>query len=374
MLSRSIRTGSMVAWVGCLGLSFLPCLGETKSEPRTGKATLRPRVRVETSMGPFVIELDGEKAPGSTLNFVQYVRGRFYEGTIFHRVISGFMIQGGSHKPDLSEKLEGLQPPIKNEWRNRLRNRRGTVALARLGNQPQSGRASFYINVADNPLLDKPMDGAAYAVFGQVIEGMDVVDQIQKTPVRADEKLSSDKDRAVVPVDPVVIRSVELLDPLDESLVQEKLRNFDEWVRSIESRARTATVDAIQERVDRLEKEYSTKFTVTESGLRYIDVQVGGGTSPMLDDTVLVHYLGTFADGTEFDNSRTNPDLLGGPAKFRMTNLIQGWTEGMRSMKVGGRRILVIPPELGYADRGRKSIPPNSTLFYDIEFIGFAQD
>ena len=142
------------------------------------------KVKLSTTMGDVTLELDREKAPKTVDNFLQYVRAGHYSGTIFHRVIDGFMIQGGGYKADLSEKP--TRAPIALESRNGLSNVRGTVAMARTG-IPDSATAQFFINVGDNTMLDQAQsrDGHGYAVFGKVVEGMDVVDKIRVTAVRA---------------------------------------------------------------------------------------------------------------------------------------------------------------------------------------------
>ena len=122
---------------------------------------------MKTTLGDIVLELDAEKAPISTLNFLKYAQAGFYEGTIFHRVIPNFMIQGGGLTPDLEKKKDGLMPPIKNEWKNDLKNKTWTIAMARTG-IPDSATSQFFINVKDNGGLDRPgARGAAYAVFGK---------------------------------------------------------------------------------------------------------------------------------------------------------------------------------------------------------------
>lgn len=158
------------------------------------------RVTMTTSKGPIVIELDGEKAPISTANFLEYADAGAYDGTIFHRVIDGFMIQGGAFEPDMTQRQGGQ--PIKNEWKNGLSNTRGSIAMARLGNQPDSATAQFFINVADNAFLDKPRDGAGYAVFGRVVEGMEIIDAIRGV------ETTTRKGHDDVPVEPVMIESV----------------------------------------------------------------------------------------------------------------------------------------------------------------------
>ncbi len=156
------------------------------------------RVRMTTSKGDIVLELNRDEAPISTDNFLAYVDAGAYDGTIFHRVIDGFMIQGGAFTTDMDQR-QGNKT-IKNEWTNNLTNKRGAIAMARIGGDPDSASNQFFINVNDNAFLDqKQPDGAAYAVFGEVIEGMDVVDQIKKV------KTTTRAGHADVPVEPIVI-------------------------------------------------------------------------------------------------------------------------------------------------------------------------
>jgi peptidyl-prolyl cis-trans isomerase A (cyclophilin A) len=140
------------------------------------------KVRLSTSMGDIVIELDAEKAPASVGNFLEYVKSKHYDGTIFHRVIENFMIQGGGMKPDMQQKP--TRSAIALESRNGLTNVRGTVAMARTA-VPDSATSQFFINVVDNAFLDaaNARDGHGYAVFGKVVQGMDVVDRMRTQPV-----------------------------------------------------------------------------------------------------------------------------------------------------------------------------------------------
>jgi peptidyl-prolyl cis-trans isomerase A (cyclophilin A) len=160
-------------------------------------------VRLVTSMGDIMLELDGQKAPVTTKNFVQYVQAGHYDGTVFHRVIPGFMIQGGGMTPDLREKP--AREPIALENKSGLTNRRGTVAMARTMD-PNSATAQFFINVVDNPMLDpaNSRDGNGYAVFGKVVQGMDVVDKIKAV---ATTRAGMHQD---VPVQPVLIKKATL--------------------------------------------------------------------------------------------------------------------------------------------------------------------
>ena len=158
---------------------------------------------MQTSMGTIYLELDNEMAPITTENFLSYVKEGHYDGTIFHRVMSNFMIQGGGFDKDMKQKKVGSG--IKNEWKNGLSNVRGSIAMARLGNQPDSATAQFFINVVDNKGLDMPRDGAGYAVFGKVVKGMDVVDKIKVV------KVGNNGMHQNVPVEPVVIEKVTLM-------------------------------------------------------------------------------------------------------------------------------------------------------------------
>lgn len=162
-----------------------------------------PRVQLKTSMGDIVLELDADKAPITTANFLKYVKSGQYNGTIFHRVIGNFMIQGGGFDQNMREKP--TQAPIKNEAKNGLKNEAYTIAMARTSD-PQSAAAQFFINVANNRPLDYPgSDGWGYAVFGKVVQGTDVVDKIKQ--VRTGSSGMFDD----VPLTPVVIQSATVL-------------------------------------------------------------------------------------------------------------------------------------------------------------------
>ncbi|MBE0619567.1 MAG: peptidylprolyl isomerase [Burkholderiales bacterium] len=166
-----------------------------------------PLVEMKTSAGAIRIELYPDKAPKTVANFLRYVKDGYYDGLVFHRVIDGFMIQGGGFFPDLSEK-KGARPPIENEAGNGLKNEVGTVAMART-RDPNSATAQFFINVADNAPLnfrDPSPDGIGYAVFGKVTQGMEVVMRIAHTPTGPGGPFAKD-----VPRQPVVIQSLTLI-------------------------------------------------------------------------------------------------------------------------------------------------------------------
>ena len=167
-----------------------------------------PKVKLTTSYGDIVLELDQENAPISTENFVQYVESSFYDETIFHRVINGFMIQGGGHLEDMTPKDDKLEP-IMNEANNGLKNDRGTIAMARTA-YPHSASSQFFINHADNAFLNfrtnQVEEGWGYAVFGKVIEGLDVVDKIAEVQTTAVQGYQD------VPAETIKILKAEVLD------------------------------------------------------------------------------------------------------------------------------------------------------------------
>lgn len=167
-----------------------------------------PSAVIRTSMGEIQVELYADKAPLSVENFINYANSGFYNGTIFHRVIGHFMIQGGGFTPDMQKKATG--EPIQNEAANGLQNKRGTLAMART-NDPHSATSQFFINVQDNADLNYAGEGNSrewgYAVFGRVTSGMSVVDSIRFVATATTDRYSD------VPVEPVVIESVEIITP-----------------------------------------------------------------------------------------------------------------------------------------------------------------
>ncbi len=174
---------------------------QATAEPAPAAA---PKVLMKTSLGDITLELYPDKAPKSVENFLAYVKSGFYNGTVFHRVIPGFMIQGGGFTADLRQKK--TRAPIAIESRNGLSNLRGTLAMARTAD-PNSATAQFFINTVDNPRLDYAGDAnPGYAVFGKVVDGMDVVDKIRAVPTGAKPPFASD-----VPQTTVVIEKVSVL-------------------------------------------------------------------------------------------------------------------------------------------------------------------
>jgi peptidyl-prolyl cis-trans isomerase A (cyclophilin A) len=179
---------------------FAALLAATASAQDKGAA---PRVVLATSLGDITIQLEPEKAPKTVANFLDYVKAGHYDGTVFHRVIDGFMIQGGGFTPDMVQKP--TRAPVPLESRNGLKNERGTVAMARTA-VPDSATSQFFINVVDNAMLDYPKpDGNGYAVFGRVVAGMDVVDSIRKVETT---RVGPHQN---VPAKPVLIRSATIV-------------------------------------------------------------------------------------------------------------------------------------------------------------------
>ena len=166
----------------------------------------RPQISFEIAQGDqqwgtIVLELDAEKTPKTVENFLQYVDDQFLDGTIFHRVISDFMVQGGGYTAPNQAKTKGLRAPLENEAAAGLKNVRGTIAMARTAD-PHSATSQFFINVSDNDMLDHPgSDGWGYCAFGQVVEGMDIVDRIKDVETQNNPQMGEKSQ----PVDPPVI-------------------------------------------------------------------------------------------------------------------------------------------------------------------------
>lgn len=163
-------------------------------------------ITLQTNYGPIKLQLNREMAPLTVDNFIQYASNGFYDGTIFHRVMDGFMIQGGGFDANMNQKKTSA--PIKNEANKGLKNKRGSIAMARTAD-PHSATAQFFINVVDNDFLNfssETPNGWGYCVFGEVIEGMDIVDKIKKVPT------TNKSQHQNVPVDPVIIEKVEIDD------------------------------------------------------------------------------------------------------------------------------------------------------------------
>jgi peptidyl-prolyl cis-trans isomerase A (cyclophilin A) len=195
MLDKLRRTIRQLAAAGLVAAAATSVAAQEKAAA--------PRVLLATSLGDITVQLDPEKAPKTVANFLDYVKSGHYDGTVFHRVMDGFMIQGGGFTADMAQKP--TRAPIPLEAKNGLKNERGTVAMARTA-VADSATSQFFINVVDNSRLDYPSpDGNGYAVFGRVVAGMDVVDKIRKV------ETGSKGGHQNVPVTPVLIRSATIV-------------------------------------------------------------------------------------------------------------------------------------------------------------------
>ena len=342
-------------------------------------------VKLTTNKGDIVLELDSTKAPATVKNFMQYVDSGFYNETIIHRVVnvptSIGVIQGGGFTADLKQKA--TEPAIKNEWNNGLVNLRGTIAMARTGD-PDSATSQWFINTKDNAGLSRahPRFGSAgYAVFGKVIGSMETVDAIGAIPT-TEKELVDDKGRAAmsrdVPSETVVISKAERVKAEDVSGEIAAARAAEaEQVKALEAekaaaaaKGKVAGESALAAATEFLKtKDIDvTKGTFTESGLWYYDVTPGTGTAANPGSTVKAHYTGWLVTGGEpFDTSYKNENPQ--PIQFSLQGVIPGWTEGVGSMKVGGKRYLVIRPELGYGAKSVGPIPPNSVLIFEVDLL-----
>jgi cyclophilin family peptidyl-prolyl cis-trans isomerase len=213
LFSTTLFIGTLMLGISGCGASE-PGKQAVSTAPAAGQPA-NPRVLIETSKGNITVEVFPGQAPQSAGNFLNYAKTGFYDGLVFHRVIPGFMIQGGGMTPDMEEKPKNA--PIQNEADNGLKNLRGTLAMARTGD-PHSASSQFFINVADNAFLNhrgKSAEGWGYAVFGQVVDGMDVVDAIVAVP-RGNRGPHGD-----VPNEPIVMQRVTALpQPSDPSTVR----------------------------------------------------------------------------------------------------------------------------------------------------------
>jgi peptidyl-prolyl cis-trans isomerase B (cyclophilin B) len=179
--------------------------GSAQSSEGDAKPAGKPRVALETTLGRIVLELDAERAPKTVANFLAYVKAGHYDGTVFHRVIPNFMVQGGGFTAEMQQKP--TQTPVQNEADNGLKNERGTVAMART-NDPHSATSQFFVNTVDNKFLNhtgKNPQGWGYTVFGKVVEGMDVVDKI------AAVKTGNKGPHQNVPLEPVAVTKATAL-------------------------------------------------------------------------------------------------------------------------------------------------------------------
>ena len=296
---------------------------------------------ISTDRGTIVCSLEYQKAPMTVCSFVGLAEGtiaengvtgkRFFDGLTFHRVEPGFVIQGGDPNGNGSGG-PGYQFP--NETRPDLRHdRAGTLSMANSG--PDTNGSQFFITLSPTPSLD-----GSYNVFGYVVSGMDVVNAIQKG------------DR---------ITGIRILRVgASAKAFTATQASFDALVAHAKASERAAVLALIQKKWPRL--------STTKSGLMYEILEKGSGGSPSAGATVAVNYTGMLLDGRVFDSTESR----GQPAVLRVDRVIKGWTEALLDMKRGERRMLVIPPDLAYGERGYPGvIPPNAFLVFNVQLIDF---
>jgi cyclophilin family peptidyl-prolyl cis-trans isomerase len=363
---------SIIAWVGLAGCqspgAATPTEPKASSPPSASKPSppdgdepakpasgdpLHPLARIETSVGNIVIELNAAKAPATVLNFIHYAQNKYYDGTIFHRVLKESMIQGGGYDANMNEKSLALKPAATDTWMSELKNQRGAIALVRP--DPSSGKnaAQFFISLINQPDLDSGRNRGSHAVFGRVVEGMDTAERICNTPVGPHPNYAAGKS-AVVPTEPVVIKTIRLIAPFDPGPVMELAEKMG---KGSENR-----IDAV---IAELEEAAGSKMTTTENGVRYVDFGPGHGHKPGLEDYIVFQYRGTLLDGAEFENTYKTK-----PAARQVKTLIPGLQEVLVTMQEGGRRTAIVPPQLAYGEAGIPGrIPPDSTLVFELELL-----
>lgn len=324
---------------------------------------------IDTTKGKIVVRLEFEKAPLTVANFVGLAEGtkdsnkpkgtKFYDGIIFHRVIPGFMIQTGD--PEGSGR-GGPGYRFEDEFDPTLRHDGpGVLSMANAG--PGSNGSQFFITVAPTPHLDN-----RHSIFGRVIEGQDVATAISNVPRGAQDR----------PNDEVAIKSVTIVRVGDKAKAfkadQEAFNKLqgsaDERKAAAGKAAAEAEKGKLEEVIAKLKQDNPGKEIVkTASGLQYIVTKAGEGAKPTSGTSVQAHYTGKFVDGRVFDSSVQRGD----PISFDVGvgRVIKGWDEALLSMQKGEKRVLIIPSDLAYGPAGRGPIPPNATLIFEVELVGF---
>ena len=303
---------------------------------------------IDTEKGEILLSLDYKRCPMTVCNFVGLAEGSlnmeepgvpFYDGLNFHRVISNFMIQGGCPNGDGTggpgyRFPDEFNPELKHDGP-------GVLSMANAG--PGTNGSQFFITHTATPWLD-----GKHTVFGHVIEGQDVVNAVEQgDKINSVKILRVGKDAEAFDVSPATF--ADLCDKLEERH-REELRN-----------ARKKVEEEIEKRFPNAEK--------TSTGLRYVITKSGSGnTSPKYGQKVTVHYQGELLNGKVFDSSLIRKQ----PAVFKIGEVIEGWNEALMTMKKGEKRLLIIPPDLGYGEYGYPGvIPPDSYLIFNVELLDF---
>jgi FKBP-type peptidyl-prolyl cis-trans isomerase len=340
--------------------------GDPGEASKTSRQALpvNPVVKVETTAGDLTMELDAKAAPLTVANFIEYVDDGYYDGTAFHRVVKGLLIQGGLYLPNMGKKTEGLRDPIRNEWRNGLSHVYGSVAMSRPTGKPDGARSEFFINLARDYAFDYPQrDGAGFAVFGVVVEGMQTAERIAGMQVMRHPNYE-DRGEAVVPINPPVIKSIRVIREFDRDALAARVQALEDRHAAKADKVDAETTKKIEDYVRKVEAQTGKKFVRTPSGLRYLVLAPGSGPQPRRAEHVHVHFVGSVLGGNEFMSTRDS-----GPKTYPVESNMRGWSEAMQLMSAGAKWKLVVPPDLAYGSAGRPAIPPNSVLLFDVELL-----
>jgi FKBP-type peptidyl-prolyl cis-trans isomerase len=338
----------------CTLLGLFITLTLLSGEPGMAQSSLKDGLYAKfiTSKGEIVCLLEYQKTPLTVANFVGLAEGtkelgggakmkgdRYYDGLKFHRVIADFMIQGGcplgsgTGGPGYTFPDE-IDPTLKHSGP-------GVLSMANAG--PGTNGSQFFITHVATPWLD-----GKHTVFGRVVSGQDVVDKIAANDT---------------------ITTLEIIRVGQEAeAFKSDQAAFDSLLAGLGTRQREREKGA-QEAKEQAIKEQWPNAVTTPSGLQYVVVEEGSGDSPVKGAMVSVHYTGKLLDGKKFDSSYDR----GKPIDFPVGNgqVIKGWDEALLGMKKGEKRVLIIPPELGYGPSGRGPIPPNATMVFDVELVNF---
>ena len=308
--------------------------------------------KFDTSKGEILCKLEFEKTPLTVANFVGLAEGtkdfggggktkgdKYYDGLKFHRVIPDFMIQGGC---PLGTGTGGPGYTFADEFDPKLtHDRPGILSMANAG--PGTNGSQFFITHVPTPWLD-----GKHTVFGHVVSGMDVVNKI----------VAND-----------TIQSVEIIrvGSAAEAFKSDQ-KAFDSLLANVDKNKREKELAAMEEEQDLISKEWP-KAVTTPSGLKYVVVEEGEGETPKKGSVVTVHYTGKLLNGKKFDSSYDRKQPIDFPVGAGQ--VIKGWDEALLGMKKGEKRVLIIPPSLGYGPSGRGPIPPNATMVFDVELVNF---